>query len=159
MKLRLLAVGQKMPDWVQSGYDDYAKRLQPLLPVQLVPLAMAKRGKNDSASDIHKYCQQEGQTILTARQPRELLIALEVGGRNLSTEKLADTLKLWMQDGQDVALAIGGPDGLSNEVRQQAEWHWSLSPLTLPHPIVRIIVIEQIYRAMSLINGHPYHRA
>lgn len=159
MKLRLLAVGQKMPDWVQSGYDDYAKRLQPLLPVQLVPLAMAKRGKNDSASDIHKYCQQEGQTILTARQPRERLIALEVGGRNLSTEKLADTLKLWMQDGQDVALAIGGPDGLSNDVRQQAEWHWSLSPLTLPHPIVRIIVIEQIYRAMSLINGHPYHRA
>lgn len=159
MKLRMLAVGQKMPDWVQSGYDDYAKRLQPLLPVQLVPLAMAKRGKNDSASDIHKYCQQEGQTILTARQPRERLIALEVGGRNLSTEKLADTLKLWMQDGQDVALAIGGPDGLSNEVRQQAEWHWSLSPLTLPHPIVRIIVIEQIYRAMSLINGHPYHRA
>ena len=159
MKLRLLAVGQKMPDWVQSGYDDYAKRLQPLLPVQLMPLAMAKRGKNDSASDIHKYCQQEGQTILTARQPRERLIALEVGGRNLSTEKLADTLKLWMQDGQDVALAIGGPDGLSNEVRQQAEWHWSLSPLTLPHPIVRIIVIEQIYRAMSLINGHPYHRA
>ncbi len=159
MKLRLLAVGQKMPDWVQSGYDDYAKRLQPLLPVQLVPLAMAKRGKNDSASEIHKYCQQEGQTILTARQPRERLIALEVGGRNLSTEKLADTLKLWMQDGQDVALAIGGPDGLSNEVRQQAEWHWSLSPLTLPHPIVRIIVIEQIYRAMSLINGHPYHRA
>ena len=159
MKLRLLAVGQKMPDWVQSGYDDYAKRLQPLLPVQLVPLAMAKRGKNDSASEIHKYCQQEGQTILTARQPRERLIALEVGGRNLSTEKLADTLKLWMQDGQDVALAIGGPDGLSNEVRQQAEWHWSLSPLTLPHPIVRIIVIEQIYRAMSLINRHPYHRA
>ena len=159
MKLRLLAVGQKMPDWIQSGYDDYAKRLQPLLPVQLVPLAMAKRGKNDSASEIHKYCQQEGQTILTARQPRERLIALEVGGRNLSTEKLADTLKLWMQDGQDVALAIGGPDGLSNEVRQQAEWHWSLSPLTLPHPIVRIIVIEQIYRAMSLINGHPYHRA
>ena len=159
MKLRLLAVGQKMPDWVQSGYDDYAKRLQPLLPVQLMPLAMAKRGKNDSASDIHKYCQQEGQTILTARQPRERLIALEVGGRNLSTEKLADTLKLWMQEGQDVALAIGGPDGLSNEVRQQAEWHWSLSPLTLPHPIVRIIVIEQIYRAMSLINGHPYHRA
>lgn len=159
MKLRLLAVGQKMPDWVQSGYDDYAKRLQPLLPVQLVPLAMAKRGKNDSASEIHKYCQQEGQTILTARQPRERLIALEVGGRNLSTEKLADTLRLWMQEGQDVALAIGGPDGLSNEVRQQAEWHWSLSPLTLPHPIVRIIVIEQIYRAMSLINGHPYHRA
>ncbi|MEC7118391.1 MAG: 23S rRNA (pseudouridine(1915)-N(3))-methyltransferase RlmH [Pseudomonadota bacterium] len=159
MKLRLLAVGQKMPDWVQSGYDDYAKRLQPMMSVQLVALPMAKRGKNDSASDIHKYCQQEGQTILTARQPRERLIALEVGGRNLSTEKLADTLQFWMQDGQDVALAIGGPDGLSNEVRQQAEWHWSLSPLTLPHPIVRIIVIEQLYRAMSVINGHPYHRA
>lgn len=159
MKVRLLTIGQKMPDWVQTGYDDYARRLQGMLPVHTIELPMARRGKSDSPADIDKYCQQEGQTILTARQPRERLIALEVGGRNLSTEKLASTLEGWMQDGQDVALAIGGPDGLSDEVRRQAEWHWSLSPLTLPHPMVRIIVIEQIYRAMSILKNHPYHRA
>lgn len=159
MKLRLITIGQKMPDWVQTGYDDYAKRLNGMLPVQLLELPMARRGKADSPADIDKYCQQEGSSILTAVQPRERLIALEVGGRNLSTEQLSATLAHWMQDGQDVALAIGGPDGLSNVVRQKAEWHWSLSPLTLPHPLVRVIVIEQIYRAMSLLKGHPYHRA
>jgi len=159
MKLKLVTIGQKMPDWVQTGYDDYAKRLQTLLPVQLIELPMAKRGKSDSAADIQKFCQIEGQAILQQVSPRDRLIALEVGGRNLSTEKLSTTLKDWMLEGQDVVLAIGGPDGLSDQVRQQAEWHWSLSPLTLPHPLVRVIVIEQLYRAMSILKGHPYHRA
>lgn len=159
MKLRLLTIGQKMPDWVQTGFDDYSKRIQPLMSTQLLELPMAKRGKNDSASDIQRFCVQEGQSILTAMKPQERLIALEVGGRNLSTEKLATVLQDWMQQGQDIALAIGGPDGLSDEIRTKAEWHWSLSPLTLPHPLVRVIVIEQLYRAMSIINNHPYHRA
>lgn len=159
MKLRLITIGQKMPDWVQTGFDDYAKRIQPLMSTQLVELAMAKRGKNDSPSDINRFCIQEGQSILAALKPQERLIALEVGGRHLSTEKLATVLQDWMQQGQDIALAIGGPDGLSDEVRQKAEWHWSLSTLTLPHPLVRVIVIEQLYRAMSIINNHPYHRA
>jgi 23S rRNA (pseudouridine1915-N3)-methyltransferase len=159
MKLKLVTIGQKMPDWVQTGYDDYAKRLQTLLPVQLIELPMAKRGKSDSAADIHKFCHIEGQAILQQISSRDRLIALEVGGRNLSTEKLSTTLKDWMLEGQDVVLAIGGPDGLSDQIRQQAEWHWSLSPLTLPHPLVRVIVIEQLYRAMSILKGHPYHRA
>ena len=159
MKIRLLMIGQKMPDWVQEGFDDYFKRVQPLISVQLVELPMARRGKSDSVADIHKYCQSEGQSILNALQPRERLIALEVGGRNLTTEKLATTMQSWMLDGLDIALAVGGPDGLSDEVRQKAEWHWSLSPLTLPHPLVRVILIEQLYRAMSLNKGHPYHRA
>jgi 23S rRNA (pseudouridine1915-N3)-methyltransferase len=159
MKIRLLMIGQKMPDWVQEGFDDYFKRVQPLISVQLVELPMARRGKSDSVADIQKYCQSEGQTILNSLQPRERLIALEVGGRNLSTEKFATTMQSWMLDGLDIALAVGGPDGLSDEVRQKAEWHWSLSPLTLPHPLVRVILIEQLYRAMSLNKGHPYHRA
>lgn len=159
MKLRLLTIGQKMPDWVQEGFDDYHKRIQPLISTQLVELPMAKRGKNDSATDIQRFCVQEGQSIIEALKPQERLIALEVGGRNLSTEKLASTIENWMLDGHDVAFAIGGPDGLSNEVRQRAEWHWSLSALTLPHPLVRIILMEQLYRAMSVINNHPYHRA
>lgn len=159
MKIRILTIGQKMPDWVYTGFDDYFKRIQPFVQTQLIELPMAKRGKNDSASDIQKYCVQEGQAILQALKPQEILIALEVGGRNLSTEKLATTMQDWMLSGHDIALAIGGPDGLSDEVRQKAKWHWSLSDLTLPHPLVRIVLIEQLYRAMSINHNHPYHRA
>lgn len=159
MKIRLLAIGKKMPDWVQTGFDDYAKRLQPLLPVELIELNMAKRGKADSAADIVKYSEQEGQAILQTHPPRGRLIALEVGGRELTTEQLASQLEKWMQSGDDISLAIGGPDGLSPAVRQHADWHWSLSSLTLPHPLVRIVLIEQLYRAMSIIHHHPYHRA
>lgn len=148
-----------MPAWVYTGFEDYFKRIQPLLQTQVVELPMAKRGKNDAPADILKYCQIEGDSILAALKPQEILIALEVGGRELSTEKLASTMQQWMQGGQDVALAIGGPDGLSDAVRQAAAWHWSLSQLTLPHPLVRIILIEQLYRAMSINHNHPYHRA
>lgn len=159
MKLRVLAIGQKMPDWVCAGYQDFAKRISGSLQVQLVELPMARRGKNDHPADLERHCQQEGDSILAALSPREQLIALEVGGRNLSTEQLSSTLSQWMNDGQDVALAIGGPDGLSPAVRARAVWHWSLSPLTLPHPLVRLVVIEQLYRAQSILQGHPYHRA
>ncbi|MFB2538146.1 MULTISPECIES: 23S rRNA (pseudouridine(1915)-N(3))-methyltransferase RlmH [unclassified Acinetobacter] len=159
MKIRLLTIGQKMPSWVLTGFEDYFKRIQPFVQVQLVELPMAKRGKNDSEADIKKYCQIEGESILSALKANEVLIALEVGGRELSTEKLAAEMAQWTLNGQDIALAIGGPDGLSDAVRQAAAWHWSLSKLTLPHPLVRIILIEQLYRAMSINHNHPYHRA
>lgn len=159
MKIRLLTIGQKMPNWVTTAFDDYFKRIQPFVQTQLIELPMAKRGKNDSAADIAKYCQTEGEAILNALRPNEVLIALEVNGKELTTEKLADTMKQWTLDGQDIALAIGGPDGLSDEVRQAAQWHWSLSKLTMPHPLVRILLIEQLYRASSINHNHPYHRA
>ncbi|MHA3054968.1 23S rRNA (pseudouridine(1915)-N(3))-methyltransferase RlmH [Acinetobacter sp. ANC 4633] len=159
MKIRILTIGQKMPAWVLTGVDDYLKRIQPFVQTQFVELPMAKRGKNDSDADILKYCQTEGESILNALKPNETLIALEVGGRELSTEKLAETMQQWMLEGQDIALAIGGPDGLSDAVRQVAKWHWSLSKLTLPHPLVRVMLIEQLYRAMSINHNHPYHRA
>ena len=159
MKLRLLTIGQKMPQWVNHGFEDYYKRIQPFMTTQLVELPMAKRGKNDSAADIAKYCHIEGETILSARRPDEVLIALEVGGRELSTEQLANTMREWTLHGQNIALAVGGPDGLSDAVRQAAAWHWSLSKLTLPHPLVRLLLIEQLYRAMSINHNHPYHRA
>ncbi|MFT4021377.1 MAG: 23S rRNA (pseudouridine(1915)-N(3))-methyltransferase RlmH [Acinetobacter sp.] len=159
MKIRILTIGQKMPQWVLTGVEDYLKRIQPFVQTQFVELPMAKRGKNDSDADILKYCQIEGDSILAALKPTEKLIALEVGGRELSTEKLADTMKSWMLEGHDIALAIGGPDGLSDAVRQAAQWHWSLSKLTLPHPLVRVMLIEQLYRAMSINHNHPYHRA
>lgn len=163
MKLRLLTVGQKMPAWVNDAYGDYSKRIQPMLPVELVELPMAKRGskgsKAASAKEIQQYCQTEGERILAAKKPNERLICLDVKGKAISTEKLADKLQDWMQDGQDICLAVGGPDGLSPDVLQAADWKWSLSPLTLPHPLVRVILIEQLYRAMSINHNHPYHRA
>jgi 23S rRNA (pseudouridine1915-N3)-methyltransferase len=154
MKIRILTIGQKMPAWVLTGFEDYFKRIQPFVQTQIIELPMAKRGKNDSEADILKY-----RSILNALKQNETLIALEVGGREFSTEKLAETMKGWMLEGNDVALAIGGPDGHSEAVRKAAAWHWSLSKLTLPHPLVRVMLIEQLYRAMSINNNHPYHRA
>lgn len=149
-----------MPAWVTDGFTDYAKRIQPMLPVELVELPLAKRGKNQTnPADINKFCHDEGQKILSAKKDNERLICLDVKGKQLSTEQLAGKLQDWMQAGQDVALAVGGPDGLSKEVLDAAESKWSLSPLTLPHPLVRVILIEQLYRAMSINHNHPYHRA
>jgi 23S rRNA (pseudouridine1915-N3)-methyltransferase len=159
MKIRILTIGQKMPTWVLTGFEDYFKRIQPFVQTQIIELPMAKRGKNDSEADILKYRNIEGDSILAALKHNEVLIALEVGGREFSTEKLAETMKGWMLEGNDVALAIGGPDGHSEAVRKAAAWHWSLSKLTLPHPMVRVMLIEQLYRAMSINNNHPYHRA
>lgn len=158
MKLRILSVGNKMPNWVQAGFEEYLKRVLPMMSVQIVELAPAKRSKNPSLAEIEKYKQQEGQAILQAKQPKELLWLLEVKGKMLSTEKLADKLTFAMQDAQDIALVIGGADGVCSEVLSAADFKWSISDLTLPHPLVRVIVIEQIYRAMSILNNHPYHR-
>ena len=159
MKIRILTIGQKMQAWLLHGFQDYFKRIQPFVQTQVIELPMAKRGKNDSEADILKYCQIEGESILNAIKQNETLIALEVGGRELSTEKLAETMQQWMLEGNDIVLAIGGPDGLSDAVRKAAAWHWSLSKLTMPHPLVRILLIEQLYRAMSINHNHPYHRA
>lgn len=158
MKLRILSVGHKMPTWVQAGIDEYAKRIQPMMSTEIVEITPAKRIKNPSPADILKYKQQEGQAILTLQHPKERLWVLEVQGKMLSTERLADRLSDAMQDGTDIALVIGGADGLSAEVLQAADFKWSLSDLTLPHPLVRVVLIEQLYRAMSIINHHPYHR-
>lgn len=158
MKLRILTVGHKAPAWVQAGFEDYFKRILPMITVQVVELAPAKRAKNPSPAEIDKYKIQEGQAILSARQPKELLWVLEVKGKMLSTESLSDRLADVMREGQDVAIVIGGADGVSADVLVNADFKWSLSDLTLPHPLVKVILIEQLYRAMSIINNHPYHR-
>lgn len=158
MKIRILSVGHKMPNWVQTGVDEYTKRIQPMMSTEIIEIAPAKRNKNPSAADINKYKIQEGQAILSARQSKERLWVLEVKGKMLSTESLSDKLQAAMTDGADIALVIGGADGVSEEVLAQADFKWSLSDLTLPHPLVRVVLIEQLYRAMSIINNHPYHR-
>ncbi|EON91308.1 hypothetical protein MARLIPOL_14060 [Marinobacter lipolyticus SM19] len=156
MRLRLICVGQKMPDWVSQGYTDYARRMPPELPLELVEIPMAHRGKNP---DIARLMQKESDSILSATGPRDRVVALEVGGCPWSTEKLASQLENWQQDGRDVSFLVGGPDGLADTCRQRADQLWSLSPLTLPHPLVRILLAEQLYRAWSITRNHPYHRA
>lgn len=155
MKIRLLAVGQKMPGWVSEGYAEYAGRMPPECRLELLELPLAQRSKSQP---VERAMQQERDRILSALTGQERLVALDVRGKSWSTEQLSDELAEWLAGGRDIALAIGGPDGLAPAVTERAEKRWSLSPLTLPHPLVRIVVAEQLYRAMSILRNHPYHR-
>jgi 23S rRNA (pseudouridine1915-N3)-methyltransferase len=156
MQIHLIAVGDKMPAWVKQGYAEYARRLPAECALRLVEVPAGKRGKN---ADIARILRDETTRLLGAVPGGTRRIALEVGGRAWSTEQLSRQLDAWMQDGRDVALLVGGPEGLGDAAREAADQQWSLSPLTLPHPLVRIVVAEQIYRAWSILHNHPYHRA
>ncbi len=156
MQIHLIAIGEKMPAWVQQGYQEYAKRLPAECRLKLVEVPAGKRGKN---ADIERIMRDETDRLLNAIPKGARVVALEVGGRNWSTEQLAEQLGDWMQSGQDVALLVGGPDGMTERARSAADQLWSLSALTLPHPLVRIVLAEQLYRAWSVLRNHPYHRA
>lgn len=156
MQIHLIAVGDKMPRWVQDGYDEYAKRLPAESALRLVEVAPGKRGKN---ADIARILRAETERVLAAVPKGARVIALEVGGNSWSTQQLSGQLDDWMNGGCDVALLVGGPEGLGEAARTAAECHWSLSPLTLPHPLVRVVLAEQLYRAWSILRNHPYHRA
>lgn len=144
-----------MPDWVEAGYAEYAKRMPRDLVVEMVELPLAVRSKN---TDIQKAMEKEGEAILSAIGKNEQVIALDVKGKAWSTEQLAENLAAWKMSGDNFCLLIGGPDGLSPAILQMASIKWSLSPLTLPHPLVRILLIEQLYRACSILQNHPYHK-
>lgn len=156
MKIRLIAVGTRMPAWVETAYADYASRLPRELRLELVEIPVATRGKNP---DIARLRQLEGERMLKSVSERARVIALDERGQGWSSEDLAQGLARWQQDGLDVDLLVGGPDGLADQCLQRAESRWSLSPLTLPHALVRVLLAEQIYRAWSLLANHPYHRA
>jgi len=155
MKARLLAVGSGMPGWVTEGYAEYAKRLSHWLPLELIEIAPGLRGKS---RDSERARADEGQRLLAAIPRGSHVIALEVGGRALTSEGLAERLQHWRMQGQDLALLIGGPEGFDAAVLARADERWSLGPLTLPHPLVRVVVAEQLYRAASQLANHPYHR-
>lgn len=155
MKIRLIAVGLKMPAWISSGYLEYSKRLPRELQLELIEIAPGNRNK---ASDPAKAIEKEAKDIMQAIGKNDYLVALDIQGKMLDTPQLAAKITDWKMLGTNVSLLIGGPDGLADECLKLAAERWSLSRLTFPHPIVRVLVAEQIYRAWSLTQNHPYHR-
>jgi 23S rRNA (pseudouridine1915-N3)-methyltransferase len=155
MRIHLIAVGTRMPAWVTQGYAEYARRLPHECRLQLVEIPPAKRRKSLSATRMQV---EEGRQILAAIPPQARVVALDVSGKDWDTATLATRVRNWMQEGRDVALLVGGPDGLSPDCLERAELCWSLSALTFPHALVRVIIAEQLYRAWSILAGHPYHR-
>lgn len=155
MRIRLIAVGTKMPGWVTTGYQEYAKRLPSDFQLELVELPVGHRGKG---ADLARAIKSEGDAMLAAIPKGDKVIALCVDGRNWSTEKLSEQAEAWRMEGFNISLLVGGPDGLDSRCVAIADQRWSLSALTLPHPLVRIVLAEQLYRAWTLLQGHPYHK-
>lgn len=155
MRFKMIAVGTKMPAWVTTGFNEYAKRLPRDFSLEVVELPMGPRGKNAS---LAKAIAKEGEMMLAAIPKGDKVIALDVLGKPWSTEKLADNLANWSMESNNYSILIGGPDGLAPECLARAHAKWSMSALTLPHPLVRIVLAEQLYRAWTLLNNHPYHK-
>ena len=143
MRIRLIAAGTRLPAWIDDGVAEYARRFGRGLKFELVEIPLAR----------------EAERMRAAIAPSNYVVALEVGGRSMTTPQLAQWLAQRMAGGKDLALLVGGPDGLDAGLSARADFRWSLSPLTWPHGLVRVMVAEQLYRAQSLLQGHPYHRA
>ena len=156
MRIHLLAVGTRMPVWVKQGYLEYACRMPKECALVLQEIPPAKRVKGVAAT---QQIEQECTRLLAAIPRNSYVVALDLHGHQWSTEKLASKLSGWLQSGKTLTLMIGGADGLSKHCLQRADYRWSLSALTFPHPLVRVMVAEQLFRAWSIIRNHPYHRA
>ena len=156
MNIHLISIGNRMPRWVVEGYSEYARRLPAECSLQLVEIPPGRRSKG---ANIPRILEEEGERMLKAIPKHCGVIALDVQGTSWSTEQLSSNLTAWLASGRDQALLVGGPEGLAQACLERAEGRWSLSDLTLPHPLVRVVVAEQIYRAWSLLRNHPYHRA
>jgi len=155
MKIKLIAVGSKMPSWVETAYKTYAQRLPRDCQLELIEIPAAKRTRNQLAS---KWMEKEGELILKAIDKSDWVVALDVEGQSWNTSQLAQQIIKWQSLGGNVALLVGGPDGLSVECLERANQRWSLSALTLPHPMVRVVLSEAIYRAWSVTVSHRDHR-
>jgi 23S rRNA (pseudouridine1915-N3)-methyltransferase len=155
MRFTVLAVGGKMPAWVNQGVAEYQKRLPRELQLEWRDIPLARRGKDSKAEQL---CAREGEQLIKSIPRGDRVIALDVGGKSLATPQLAQRLRDWQMSGDNISLLIGGPDGLSPQCLQRADERWSLSDLTLPHPLVRVLLSEQLYRAWTITVNHPYHR-
>jgi 23S rRNA (pseudouridine1915-N3)-methyltransferase len=156
MKCRLIAAGTRLPDWVNAGFREYQQRLRAPLVLELVEIPILKRRAGENPE---RAVAREGANMLALLGPKDYVVTLEVSARSMTTPELSVWLAGRLREAKPLALLIGGPDGLAPQCRERADQSWSLSPLTLPHALARVVVAEQIYRAMSLNAGHPYHRA
>lgn len=143
-----------MPNWVETACAEYTKRMPHEMTVEIVEIKPDKRAAGKNSAQVQEV---EGKRIIEAAR-RDYLIALDEHGQEVNTLQLADRMKNWLSGGRDVALVVGGADGLHADIKARADWLWSLSKLTLPHGMVRVLLAEQLYRAHSVINNHPYHR-
>ena len=155
MKVKIISIGTRMPNWVTAGVDEYRRRLPSEFCPQVleVPLATRRRGQT-----LDKAIEKESLGLLKHIHRDDYVVALDVLGRSMNTEQLAEKLLDWQCEGGALCFLIGGPDGLASTCSERANLRWSLSELTLPHPLVRIVLMEQIYRAWSVNTRHPYHR-
>jgi len=145
-----------MPSWVEQGVLEYTRRLPADFAVLVQEVAMEKRSKS---SNIARCVNKESSALIAKLGPGDHVVAMEVDGKAMDTDALARRINQLRQEGQNLSLLVGGPDGLSSECRTLAREHWSLSALTLPHPLVRVVLAEQLYRVWTVLNGHPYHRS
>ena len=155
MRILLIGAGTRPPAWVAAGFQDYARRLPPECRLELAEIPLGRRGKGQ---DPARAIASEGQRMLQAIPAGSRVLALDLAGQAWSTADLARKLGDWLAQGRDLALLVGGPDGLASACLERADARWSLSPLTFPHALVRVLLAEQLYRAWSLLRGHPYHR-
>lgn len=157
VKIYIISIGNKFPTWVNEGVETYFKRFTPMtdFSIFLHEIPAQKRGKNAA---INKIVELESQALIDAVPKGAIPVALDVGGQRLSSEKLANKLGDYCDSGDNIAILIGGPEGFNQSVRQWVRERWSLSDLTLPHPIVRVVLAETLYRSVSILRHHPYHR-
>jgi 23S rRNA (pseudouridine1915-N3)-methyltransferase len=155
LKLRIIAIGHKMPVWIETGYAEYARRMPADAQFELIEIKPEKRAAGSSTSRIQK---NEADRITSALPDQAMLIALDERGRQFTTAELAEYLSRWMQDGVQPCFVIGGADGLDASLKARADLLFGLSRLTLPHGLARVMLAEQLYRAVSMLKGHPYHR-
>ncbi len=156
MKALVVSLCDKVPAWVKEGFADYQARLKQSLPLEVLDLSLGQRGKN---ADLKRVLADEGQRMQRAIPKNSRVIALDGDGANWSSEQLAQQLASWQQEGRDLCFLIGGPDGLDTSCLQAAHTKLSLGAMTLPHALVRIILAEQLFRAVCVLSNHPYHRA
>lgn len=155
MRAVILTICEKVPPWVQAGFEEYARRLMQKVPLAAADLPLAPRGKN---LDLKRVLADEGTRMVAALPKNARVIALDGRGESWSSEALSKHVNSWQQDGRDLCFLVGGPDGLAPQALMVAHQRWSLGPLTLPHALVRVLVAEQLYRAVSMLGNHPYHR-
>lgn len=154
MKLRIISVGHKMPSWVEIACTEYIKRMPRELAVEIIEIKPDKRADGKNSAVVQEA---EAKRILEATG-KDFLIACDERGQEVTTLLLAEKIQFWQNLGRDVSIVVGGADGLHVKLKQQADWLWALSKLTLPHAFVRVLLCEQLYRAYSVNQGHPYHR-